>query len=44
MDDFNRLMGNLTEGEAIALIRKAFELGVTLFNAADSDPYNASRL
>jgi len=28
--------GNFTEGEAIALMHKAFELGVTLFDAADT--------
>jgi aryl-alcohol dehydrogenase-like predicted oxidoreductase len=28
--------GNFTEGEAIALMRKAFDLGVTLFDAADT--------
>jgi aryl-alcohol dehydrogenase-like predicted oxidoreductase len=28
--------GNYTEGEAIALIRKAFDLGITLFDAADT--------
>ena len=28
--------GNFTEAEAIALIRKAFDLGVTLFDAADT--------
>src|SRR2546427_13120467 len=27
--------GNCTEGEAIALMHKAFDLGVTLFDAAD---------
>lgn len=28
--------GNFTEGEAIALMQKAFDLGVTLFDAADT--------
>src|SRR5207244_10566868 len=28
--------GNFTEGEAIALMHKAFDLGVTLFDAADT--------
>ena len=28
--------GNFTEGEAIGLMRKAFDLGVTLFDAADT--------
>jgi aryl-alcohol dehydrogenase-like predicted oxidoreductase len=28
--------GNFTEGEALALMRKAFDLGVTLFDAADT--------
>src|SRR3984893_3263469 len=28
--------GNFTEGEAVALIHKAFDLGVTLFDAADT--------
>ena len=28
--------GNFTEGEAIALIRKGFDLGITLFDAADT--------
>jgi aryl-alcohol dehydrogenase-like predicted oxidoreductase len=28
--------GNFTEGEAIALMRKAFDLGITLFDAADT--------
>src|SRR5260370_39484874 len=28
--------GNFTEGEAIALMYKAFDLGVTLFDAADT--------
>src|SRR5438552_3488566 len=28
--------GNFTEGEAIALMHKAFDLGITLFDAADS--------
>ena len=28
--------GNFTEGEAMALMRKAFDLGVTLFDAADT--------
>ena len=31
VDDFYRLVGNFTEGEAIALMHKAFDLGVTLF-------------
>jgi hypothetical protein len=44
MDDFNRLMGNLTEGEAIGLMHKAFDLGVILFDATDTDAYNTSRL
>jgi hypothetical protein len=44
MDDFNRLMANLTEGEAIALMHKAFDLGVILFDAANTDAYNTSRL
>jgi aryl-alcohol dehydrogenase-like predicted oxidoreductase len=44
MDDFNRLMGNLTEGEAIGLMHKAFDLGVMLFDAANTDAYNTSRL
>jgi hypothetical protein len=44
MDDFNRLMGNLTEGEAIGLMHKSFDLGVILFDAADTDAYNTSRL
>src|SRR5213592_2398729 len=29
--------GNFTEGEAIALMHKAFDLGITLFDAADTD-------
>src|SRR5437867_9959147 len=28
--------GNFTEGEAVALMHKAFDLGVTLFDAADT--------
>jgi aryl-alcohol dehydrogenase-like predicted oxidoreductase len=36
--------GNFTEGEAIALMHQAFDLGVTLFDAADTDAYNTSRL
>src|SRR5438876_12055573 len=28
--------GNYSEGEALALMRKAFDLGVTLFDAADT--------
>ena len=28
--------GNYAEGEAIALMRKAFDLGITLFDAADT--------
>ena len=28
--------GNFTEGEALALMHKAFDLGVTLFDAADT--------
>jgi aryl-alcohol dehydrogenase-like predicted oxidoreductase len=28
--------GNFTQGEAIALMRKAFDLGITLFDAADT--------
>src|SRR5438067_4375285 len=28
--------GNFTEGEALSLMRKAFDLGVTLFDAADT--------
>src|SRR5690349_1469821 len=28
--------GNFTEGEAVALLHKAFDLGVTLFDAADT--------
>lgn len=28
--------GNFTEGEAIALMRRAFDLGITLFDAADT--------
>jgi aryl-alcohol dehydrogenase-like predicted oxidoreductase len=28
--------GNYTEGEAVALMRKAFDLGITLFDAADT--------
>src|SRR5437763_11593736 len=28
--------GNFTEGEAVALMRKAFDLGITLFDAADT--------
>src|SRR5436853_6366714 len=28
--------GNFTEGEAIALMHKAFDLGITLFDAADT--------
>src|SRR5581483_6440367 len=28
--------GNFTEGEAIALMHKAFDLGMTLFDAADT--------
>jgi aryl-alcohol dehydrogenase-like predicted oxidoreductase len=28
--------GNYTEGEALALMRKAFDLGITLFDAADT--------
>ncbi len=39
-----RLMGNLAEGEAIGLMHKPFDLGVILFDAADSDAYNTSRL
>ena len=44
MDDFNRLMGNLTKGEAIGLMRETFELGVTPFDAAATDAYNTSGL
>src|SRR5437667_5916969 len=32
----NGWWGNFTEGEAIALMHKAFDLGVTLFDAADT--------
>src|SRR5947207_1781994 len=28
--------GNFTEGEALSLMRKAFDLGITLFDAADT--------
>ena len=28
--------GNFTEGEAIALMHKAFDLGISLFDAADT--------
>src|SRR5436190_14971785 len=28
--------GNFTEGEAVALMHKAFNLGITLFDAADT--------
>ena len=28
--------GNFTEGEAVALMHKAFDLGITLFDAADT--------
>jgi aryl-alcohol dehydrogenase-like predicted oxidoreductase len=28
--------GNFTEGKAIALMHKAFDLGITLFDAADT--------
>src|SRR6266540_387170 len=28
--------GNFTEGEAIALMHKAFDIGITLFDAADT--------
>src|SRR5438128_4640964 len=28
--------GNFTQGEAVALMQKAFDLGVTLFDAADT--------
>src|SRR6201989_2779616 len=28
--------GNFTEGEALALMRKAFDLGITLYDAADT--------
>jgi hypothetical protein len=44
MDDFNRLVGNLTGGEAIGLMKEAFDLGVILFDAAGTDAYNSSRL
>ena len=30
--------GNFTEGEAVALMHKAFDLGVTLFDAAEALP------
>jgi len=33
VDDFHRWWANFTEGEAIALMHKAFDLGVTLFDA-----------
>ena len=36
MDHFHRLVGDFTEGEAIALMHKAFDLGVPLFDAADT--------
>jgi aryl-alcohol dehydrogenase-like predicted oxidoreductase len=36
LDDLDRLVGNFTEGEAVALMHKAFDLGVTLFDAADT--------
>ena len=36
MDDFHWSVGNFTEGVAIALMHKAFDLGVTLFDAADT--------
>jgi aryl-alcohol dehydrogenase-like predicted oxidoreductase len=35
---------SFTEGEAIALMRKAFDLGITLLDAAGTDTYNTSRL
>jgi aryl-alcohol dehydrogenase-like predicted oxidoreductase len=44
MDDCNRLMGNPTEGEEIGLIHKAFDPGIILFDAADTDAYKSSRL
>ena len=44
MDDFNRLMGNLAEGEAIAPMHKAVDFGVIPFDAADTDAYKTSRL
>jgi hypothetical protein len=44
VDDFNRLVGNLTGGEVIGLMNEAFDLGVILFDAAGSDAYNSSRL
>ena len=44
MDNFNWLIGNLTEGEAIGLMHKAFDLGIILFDAAGTDAYNTSRL
>jgi aryl-alcohol dehydrogenase-like predicted oxidoreductase len=36
VDDFHRLVGKLYRGEAIALMHKAFDLGITLFNVADT--------
>jgi aryl-alcohol dehydrogenase-like predicted oxidoreductase len=44
VDDFHWLVGKFHRGEAIALMRKAFDLGVTLFDAAGIDAYNTSRL
>jgi len=36
--------GSFTDGEAIALMRKAFDRGVTLVDAAGTDAYNTSRV
>jgi aryl-alcohol dehydrogenase-like predicted oxidoreductase len=36
VDDLYWLRGNFTEGEAISLMHKAFDLGITLFDAADT--------
>jgi len=44
VDDFYRVGGSFTDGEAIALMRKAFDLGVSLFDAAGTDAYNTSRV
>ena len=36
MDDFHRLVGKFHRREAIALMHKAFDLGITLFDAVDT--------
>jgi len=44
VDDFYRVGGSFTGGEAIALMRKTFDRGVTLVDAAGTDAYNTSRV